>query len=31
VSAAQIQEVIAKRGRGNIEELLRKGDTWVVK
>ncbi len=31
VSAAQIQAVIAKRGRGSIEDLLRAGDTWVVK
>jgi 2-oxoglutarate/2-oxoacid ferredoxin oxidoreductase subunit beta len=27
----QVQEVIAKRGKGNLAELLRSGDTWEVK
>jgi 2-oxoglutarate ferredoxin oxidoreductase subunit beta len=31
VVAAQIQEVIAKRGKGDISKLLRTGDTWEVK
>jgi 2-oxoglutarate ferredoxin oxidoreductase subunit beta len=30
ISAAQIQDVIAKRGKGDIAKLLRTGDTWVV-
>jgi 2-oxoglutarate ferredoxin oxidoreductase subunit beta len=29
--AGQIQQVIAKRGRGDLMELLRAGDTWEVK
>jgi 2-oxoglutarate/2-oxoacid ferredoxin oxidoreductase subunit beta len=31
VANAQIQDVIAKRGKGDLERLLRAGDTWVVK
>ncbi|MGB9333915.1 MAG: 2-oxoacid:ferredoxin oxidoreductase subunit beta [Candidatus Acidiferrales bacterium] len=31
VANAQIQDVIAKRGKGDLEKLLRAGDTWVVK
>jgi hypothetical protein len=27
----QIKDVIAKRGPGNLTELLRAGDTWEVK
>jgi 2-oxoglutarate ferredoxin oxidoreductase subunit beta len=27
----QIKDVVAKRGRGNLTELLRAGDTWEVK
>ncbi len=29
--AAQIQSVIAKRGKGDLGKLLRAGDTWEVK
>jgi 2-oxoglutarate ferredoxin oxidoreductase subunit beta len=31
VANAQIADVIAKRGKGDLEKLLRAGDTWVVK
>ena len=31
VANAQIQDVIAKRGKGDLGQLLRAGDTWVVK
>ncbi len=31
VANVQIQDVIAKRGKGDLEKLLRAGDTWVVK
>ena len=31
VSAKQIQDVIDKRGRGNLEKLLQTGDIWTVK
>jgi hypothetical protein len=27
----QVQDVIAKRGRGDLAKLLRAGDTWEVK
>jgi hypothetical protein len=27
----QIKDVIAKRGRGDLNKLLRAGDTWEVK
>jgi len=31
VANSQIADVIAKRGKGDLEKLLRAGDTWVVK
>ncbi|MFZ0970223.1 MAG: thiamine pyrophosphate-dependent enzyme, partial [Candidatus Acidiferrales bacterium] len=31
VANAQIQQVIAKKGKGNLEKLLHTGDTWTVK
>jgi len=31
VANAQIADVIAKRGKGDLDRLLRAGDTWVVK
>jgi len=27
----QVKDVIAKRGRGDLDKLLRAGDTWEVK
>jgi 2-oxoglutarate ferredoxin oxidoreductase subunit beta len=30
ISAAQIKDVISKRGKGDIAKLLRTGDTWIV-
>jgi hypothetical protein len=27
----QIKDVVTKRGRGNLTDLLRAGDTWEVK
>jgi hypothetical protein len=31
VMSKQIQDVIAKRGSGDLEKLLNAGDTWEVK
>jgi len=31
VANAQLASVIAKRGKGDLNELLRAGDTWEVK
>ena len=31
VANAQVADVIAKRGKGDLDRLLRAGDTWVVK
>jgi 2-oxoglutarate/2-oxoacid ferredoxin oxidoreductase subunit beta len=31
VANAQINDVIARRGKGDLERLLKAGDTWVVK
>jgi hypothetical protein len=28
---AQIQDVIAKKGKGDLAKLLRTGDTWEVR
>jgi hypothetical protein len=29
--AKQVQDIIAKRGPGDLEKLLHAGDTWEVK